>query len=343
MSLHAAISKQWRGFALDVSLQTDGGVLGLLGASGSGKSMTLRSIAGIDTPDHGRVLLGERVLFDDRQRINLSPQRRKVGYLFQNYALFPRMNVAQNIGCAAPREQRSKRVAQQLERLQLDGMAERYPSQLSGGQQQRVALARCLVSEPEALLLDEPFSALDEHLRQQVRLEFLGVLRGYPGPVVLVTHDQAEAYQLCHQLVILENGHVVAQGDTKALFRDPGSAGAARILGVKNILPAERTATGRVRVKDLGLELTLSLPIPEEMTFVGMVAHALKPSKSENDPNRFAIQVLDRINSPRRAYLLIQKKDAESVQPLWCTLDESAREVPQYVWIDPADVLPLTR
>ena len=170
MSLVVDIRKSLGDFRLDVSFTAEDGVMGILGPSGCGKSMTLRCIAGVEKPDEGRIELDGVTLFDSARGINLRPQRRRVGYLFQNYALFPNMTVRQNILCGLRHEKdRAKReqlMSEYIELMQLGGLEGHYPSQLSGGQQQRVALVRILVNRPRLLMLDEPFSALDSHLRE---------------------------------------------------------------------------------------------------------------------------------------------------------------------------------
>lgn len=216
MSLEVRIRRTLRDFSLETAFTTSDGVLGILGASGCGKSMTLRCIAGVETPDEGRIVLNGRVLFDSAAGINLPPQQRRVGYLFQSYALFPHMTVEENIACALGREKdRKKRagtIASLVGRFRLEGLEKRYPGQLSGGQQQRVALARILAYEPEALLLDEPFSALDAHLKEKLQLELLELLRGYAGDAVMVTHSRDEAFRLCGRLLIMEHGRPFRRG-----------------------------------------------------------------------------------------------------------------------------------
>ena len=169
MSLKVHIHSKLKGFELKVDFETNGKPMGILGASGCGKSMTLKCIAGIMTPDEGYIELRGKVLFDSKNKINLKPQDRKVGYLFQNYALFPNMTVAQNIavGIRGSKSEKTEVVTKMLHNFHLQGLEKRYPSQLSGGQQQRVALARILAYEPDALLLDEPFSALDAYLKEE--------------------------------------------------------------------------------------------------------------------------------------------------------------------------------
>ena len=212
LQLGVEIKKKLKEFDLDISFSAGKGCLGILGPSGCGKSMTLKSIAGIVTPDSGRIALqyakgeaaGGRVLYDSALKINEKPQMRRVGYLFQNYALFPNMSVEENIAAGLKgMEKKKAKVGEMIERFRLTGLEKRYPGQLSGGQQQRVALARILAYEPEALLLDEPFSAMDTYLREGLRLELSKVLADYDGVSVMVTHDRDEAFQLCKNIMLL--------------------------------------------------------------------------------------------------------------------------------------------
>ena len=199
MSLNVDIRKTLGSFHLDVSFRTEGDVLGLLGASGCGKSMTLKCIAGIERPDEGRIELNGRVLFDSEARIDLPPQRRRVGYLFQQYALFPTMTAEQNIAAGARRLAKADRAAAvnaMMEKMQIAGLGGKFPAQLSGGQQQRVALARILISDPEVMLLDEPFSALDAHLRDRMEQEVMELLRDFGRDALIVSHSRDELYRM---------------------------------------------------------------------------------------------------------------------------------------------------
>lgn len=222
MELLVDIQKNLAGFELDVKFETGMDTLGLLGASGSGKSMTLRCIAGIETPDCGRIILNGRTLFDSKKGINLPCRKRKLGYLFQNYALFPHMTVEENIGFGLGEKKREDRVAiirEKVKMIKLEGLENRYPNQLSGGQQQRVALARALAIEPEALLLDEPFTALDDYLRSHMVKQLTETLSNYPGVTLFVTHNMDEVYSVCNKLVVLSLGKIEAQGGTEEVFR----------------------------------------------------------------------------------------------------------------------------
>lgn len=286
--LQVNITKNLREFRLDAEFTARKGCLGILGPSGCGKSMTLKSIAGIVRPDSGRIVFQgggqdqERVLYDREKKVDLSPQKRKVGYLFQNYALFPNMTVEENIGAGIRTGNRKEQVSQMVERFRLQGLEKRYPRQLSGGQQQRVALARMLACRPDVLLFDEPFSAMDMFLREKLRLELAEVLESCQGVSILVTHDRDEAYQLCDRLVLLDGGRMLAYGPTHDIFANPGTCQAARLTGCKNISKIRRTGTYRVRALDWGnLELTTSRPVGDEITAVGIRAHDFEPLGEE--------------------------------------------------------------
>ena len=205
--------------------------------SGSGKSLLLRSLAGVESADEGKIVICGRTLLDTEQKICEKPQKRKVGYLFQNYALFPTMTVEENIMAGllvSPREKRQK-AAQYMEKFQLKGLEKRLPHELSGGQQQRAALARMMICEPEVLLLDEPFSALDVYLRDQLQREMMEFLKEYSGTVILVSHSRDEIYRMSEEMLVMDHGRIVGQGETKALFQNPRTKVTARLTGCKNI------------------------------------------------------------------------------------------------------------
>lgn len=207
MALLVDIRKQLGNFQLDVRFEAENERLALLGASGCGKSVTLRCIAGILTPDEGRIVLDGTVLYDSASRIDLPPQKRQVGYLFQQYALFPNMTVRQNIAAAVRERTRRQAVtAEKLRQFRLEDAAEKKPWQLSGGQQQRTALARILASGPKAILLDEPFSALDSYLKYQLELELTEMLEQFPGTVLWVSHDRGEVFRSCQRVCVLDRG-----------------------------------------------------------------------------------------------------------------------------------------
>lgn len=210
MAISVDIEKKLHGFTLKVKLESDGSPMGILGASGSGKSMTLRCIAGIQTPDSGRIVVNDKVLFDSEKKINLKPQERKVGYLFQNYALFPTMTVEKNIACGyrGDKKQLKAKVADYIERYQLNGLEKRYPGQLSGGQQQRVAIARAVVSNPKIILADEPTGNLDSKNGAEV-MQLLTELNKEGTTIVMVTHSKHDA-SFAHRVINLFDGSIVS-------------------------------------------------------------------------------------------------------------------------------------
>lgn len=286
------ISSRLGAFSLEAGFRAEEGCTGILGASGCGKSITLKSIAGICTPDRGRICLsgpkGERVLFDSSKRICLPVQKRRVGYLFQNYALFPNMTAEENILCGLKGSKQSsrERLKELISQFHLEGLEKKYPHQLSGGQQQRTALARIFASEPELLLLDEPFSALDAHLKEQMRLEMLAYMKAYEKTALLVTHDRDEAYQLCSRLILMDAGHVLQQGTTQEVFSHPVNTAAARLTGCKNISRIRWIGSHRVWAEDWGIELCVAEQRQERIKAIGIRAHDFYPlSEGENDVN----------------------------------------------------------
>ena len=209
--LEVQIYKKLAEFDLDVSFQVNDNILGLMGASGSGKSMTLKCIAGIETPDQGRIVLNDRVLFDSEKKINVPIQKRNVGYMFQSYALFPNMDVYENIsvGLRARKVKDVDIVVQKvMQQFRVFELASRYPKQLSGGQRQRVALARLMAYEPDVLLLDEPFSALDEDLKEDLLQELKSELQ-ISKPVIFVSHDKEEVNYLCDLKYKIKQGEII--------------------------------------------------------------------------------------------------------------------------------------
>lgn len=292
MRLQVNIHKDFGKFQLDCSFETESGqITGLLGGSGCGKSLTLKCIAGIEKPDRGRIVLDDKVLFDSECHINLPPQKRKVGYLFQNYALFPNMTVAQNIAVGvADKAARKETVSRLISSFYLEGQDHKYPRQLSGGQQQRVALARILSSQPEVLLLDEPFSALDSYLKWQVELELADILSAFSGPVLFVTHNQDEVQRLCQQVCVLDHGRSQATRPVQELFKAPRTLSACLLSGCKNVSRARPTADGMVEALDWGVVLDPSRPLPANLSHIGLWSHCIQPVDGPG-PNRLPCQV----------------------------------------------------
>ncbi|MCE5285563.1 MAG: sulfate/molybdate ABC transporter ATP-binding protein [Pelosinus sp.] len=278
MSIYVDIKKSLGDFSLAVELEAQDEILGLLGASGCGKSMTLKCIAGIIKPDSGKIVLNNRVLFDSAKQINLTPQERKTGYLFQNYALFPHMTVEENIAAGIQRSKpdRKQIVQEKIASFYLAGLEKRYPGQISGGQQQRVALARIFAAEPDIIMLDEPFSALDNHLKWQIELETMKVLEKYKDTIIFVSHSRDEVYRLCDRTAVLTNGKIEQISAKKALFNSPETLAASRLTGCKNHSKAEKISDYTIRAIDWNCILSSTIPVPDNIKYVGIRAHYLK-------------------------------------------------------------------
>ena len=311
-SLHKSLAL----FPLDVAFTVGADALGILGASGSGKSMTLRCIAGVETPERGQIVLNGRVLFDSDRGINLPSHRRRVGLLFQTYALFPHLTIAENIGFGLqhwPRVARSQRVSGWLEAMQLQGLGDRHPHQLSGGQQQRVALARALAPEPEVLLLDEPLSALDTYLRSQVEQLLIATLASYRGVTLFVTHNLEEVFRVCPQIMVMAAGQAVAAGTRHQVFEQPGMAIAAQITGCKNFSPATPLSTTTVRAAAWRCTLTVAEAMPQHLSQVGFRAHQIQFVEDRSQPNTFAAWVVATSETPHRVTVFLKLHTAPVV------------------------------
>ena len=347
MSLEVNIEKKLDGFTLRAAFTAGNTSTALLGASGCGKSMTLRCIAGIVKPDRGRIVLDGRVLFDSAQHIDLPPQQRGVGLLFQNYALFPNMTVEQNLLCGLKAEKdptaRRAACAEMLRAMRLEPLAKRYPAQLSGGQQQRTALARILVGKPRILMLDEPFSALDSYLREEVESEVGSLLAGFDGTALLVTHNRDEAYRLCREMAVMDGGRVLRTGTTKEVFADPQSITAARLTGCKNILPCTRVDAHTVRLTGWDAPLRLAAEVPEHCTAVGIRAHDLAPCAPEAQ-NALPVKAVSSSENPFDWNLIFLAPDGTT--RLWwkvskATLGAAAPAAPQCFAAAPESIMPL--
>ena len=276
MALEVQIEKKLPDFELNVAFTASEKPLSILGPSGAGKTMLLRCIAGLERADRGRIALGDRVLFDSQQNVRVPAQRRRIGMVFQNYALFPHRTVAENIGFGLhglPKKERAARATALIDRAHLKELANRYPRALSGGEQQRTALARALAIDPDALLLDEPLSALDTHLRSQVEAQLQEVFSTYQRPALLVTHNIEEAYRLGERLLVLSRGRMAAYGPKEEIFRRPPSREVGRLTGCKNFSRARMNADGSVEALDWGCRLRVDQLVSRHPAYVGIRAH----------------------------------------------------------------------
>lgn len=309
--IYVDIEKKFGKFTLKTKFQFDNEIMGLLGASGSGKSLTLKCIAGIEKPDKGRIILNDRVLFDSEKKINISPKDRKIGYLFQDYALFPNMNVYENIKVGIREgENFDKLIIEKLEEMRISHLKDKKINEISGGEKQRVALARLLINKPEIILLDEPFSALDDYLKSKIELEVLEVLRNYKIPTILVSHSREEVYRLCNEICVMSNGKSEDLMNKKELFKNPKTFSSCLISGCKNFSKIEKISENRLRALDWNVELETSDTILEEHKILGIRAHLIELEKS--DENSFAVEVERVVEDVFTYIILVRKKDAKN-------------------------------
>jgi molybdate transport system permease protein len=312
VTLEVQIEKKLADFTLDVAFQATETPLSILGASGAGKSMLLRCIAGLEKPDRGRVALNDRVLFDAERHVGIPARERRIGMLFQHYALFPHRTVAQNIAFGLHdlgRDEQAARTAALVSRTHLAGLGRRYPRELSGGEQQRTALARALAIQPEALLLDEPLSALDTHLRGQVEAQLQETFASFRRPALLVTHNMEEAYRLGEQLLVLARGRVAAFGAKQEIFHRPPSAEVARLTGCKNISRARANEDGTVEALEWSCRLRLAQPPGTAPNYIGIRAHHIDfpeaSADASGDPNVFPCWIVRTSETPFRITLFL--------------------------------------
>lgn len=314
MKIIAEFEKKLDDFCLSVSFSVDSEVFSLLGASGSGKSMTLKCIAGIEKPDRGRIILGDRILYDSEKKINLPARKRKVGYLFQDYALFPKMTVLENImisGCSRAEAEKY------VENFKLSERKNARPDELSGGQKQRVAIARMLAMKPEIILLDEPYSALDNYLRSMMERELLSMLEKYDGPVIFVSHDRNEVYRISDKIAVLDNGRMLDVRPKNDFFANPGSVCGTRLTGCKNISEIEQI-NGRYFAKDWGINV--SMPAETDVSkirYIGYRAHYFKKEDRMSDSNVFDCKIERIIEDTFSVIILFRQKDITCGDPLY--------------------------
>jgi len=282
--LEISVKHSLPGFRLDINLTVNGEIVSILGPSGSGKTMTLYCIAGLIRPDEGLIKLNKEVLFSSENKIFIAPRHRKIGFVFQNYALFPHLTVADNIayglsGQSVPAI--NKKVAELLEVINIPALKNRYPAELSSGQQQRVALARAIAPEPEALLLDEPFSALDTYRKERLEYELLSLYRYYKGDILFVTHDLEQGFKLGKQIAIYDNGKIAQYADKHKVISCPANRTAARLAGFKNLVEGRvaisRGNTAEVFIPEFDQNLAVITPASMKLVAGQPVMIGIRP------------------------------------------------------------------
>jgi len=320
MALEVRFTKQLRSFTLAPDFSCDAEPLAVLGPSGAGKSMTLRCIAGLERPDEGSIRLNGKTLFDSKAGINVPARQRGVGLLFQNYALFPHLTVIENVAFGAqhmPRGEREARARKQIADVHLEGLEHRLPRELSGGEQQRAALARALAIEPQALLLDEPLSALDTYLRSKIEQQLITTLGQFRKPALYVTHNIEEAYRISAKLVVLAKGKVVANGVRDEVFRDPPNLEVALLTGLKNFSRAHPANAGSIEALDWKCVLHSASTRQGNAAYVGIRAHHIGFAfeKSERSAtNRFPCWLVRVSETPFHATLYLHLHEPPQIE-----------------------------
>lgn len=271
--LEFAFERHLDGFVLAPALITDRGVTALYGPSGAGKTLTLLCLVGLLRPERGSIRLNGRTLYDAASGINIPPHQRRIGLVFQEYALFPHLTVGANLAYglrALPRAEVRERAEAMLRLLRLEGFGGRYPSELSGGQRQRVALGRGLIVQPELLLLDEPFSALDQMERERLRADVLDLLQGFGGTTVLVTHSLQEAYLMARQIAVIGSGRILQAGPRDEVLQHPRDRRVAEYVGASNIFrgTVAAAASGPAAIAWQRTRLAVAGPLPAPGTAV---------------------------------------------------------------------------
>jgi ABC-type sulfate/molybdate transport systems ATPase subunit len=349
MGLQVDIIKKLSGFNLQVCLSCEQGIIGVLGASGAGKSMLLKCIAGLVDPDEGYIKVNGKTFFDSDKKINLPPRERTAGFLFQNYALFPHLTIEENIAFGLDnlsKADKHKKVEALMERFNIAGMGKRYPSQISGGQQQRVALARAMAVEPEILLLDEPFSALDNHLKNYLIKDMSVSLKEFKGNTLFVTHNMEEAYRLCDRLAVLSSGSVEAFGLKEEIFQKPASFETAKITGCKNITAAVRKSNYTTEITNWCVTVKTNAKITSSNGFIGIRANHIMLADGTGE-NCFPVWIADESESPFRTSLYLKIGSAANSPDdyhLQWEISRDQRETlrsmaqPFYIYLDPRRV-----
>lgn len=302
MSLLVDIKKRFGSFTLDVDFEVGDETFGLLGASGCGKSLTMRCIAGIEKPDEGRIVVNDTVFFDSKTGVNLTPQQRKTALLFQNYMLFPNLTVEENVGVGisrdASRRERTRIIDEELTRFDVSSFRRRYPAQLSGGQQQRVALARMLAARPGILMLDEPFSALDPHLKGMLEQNLSSLFEAFQGTILYVSHDIDEAIRFCDRVAVIDNGRIKEIDTGRELVDRPKCLAAMKLSGCKNTTRVCYVDSSHVYCPEWGVTVaTGQLRVDPDVKYLGVRAFYLQRTFGP-DENAFLAKV-ERVSDAR--------------------------------------------
>ena len=308
----ANIKFQRKKFLLDAEIELSAGcITALVGPSGSGKTSFMRLMAGLEKPQSGLIRSGDQYLYRADKGICIPPQKRRVGLMFQDYALFNHMNIEENIAYGVEKSNRESVVKFWLQQISLSHRANDFPEMLSGGEKQRVALARALACEPEILLLDEPFSALDTILRHELRREIQSLIKDSGIPVLIATHDLEEARLIADQICVMVKGKILRKGEVSEVFRDPGSVAAARALGWQNILPVSHIKGNRV-CGPWG-ELNLSHKSKQDVLAIGIPSGNITCYGQQSDVLGITAEIVHVVDLDDHQILELKLKDNTSM------------------------------
>ncbi len=324
MSLIVDIEKKFNNFTLAISFETKKQYLGILGASGSGKSLCLKCIAGIETPDKGKIIYNGKELYNSEKGINLKPQDREIGYLFQNYALFPKMTVRENILVG----EKSQNINEIINKFSLKGIENLYPHQLSGGQQQRVALARMMMKKPKLILLDEPFSAMDSYLKEELQSELKFYIEEQGQEYVFVTHNKEELYAFSQEIALVDKGSVLIHKDTKALFEDPEYVQTARLLACQNILEMYNIdkVKGLFETKCLPMLFDKKSKIPIGMSHIALYSQDFKTKAENQDDASYLFEIKEKKEKSSTCVYILKPAGQECQGGIYWEVDKANQE-----------------
>ena len=307
----------------------------------------LHMFGGLDNPTSGKVIVDGQDLSHMTDEELTIFRRRNIGFVFQQYNLVPMLNVWENIILPVKLDGKKiekKYVDEIIDTLGIRTKLENLPSALSGGQQQRVALARMMIGEPEAILLDEPFSALDGYLKDVLQREMQDFLKDYPGDMILVTHSRDEAYKFCRELSIVHEGRILVTGETKQLFERPGLLEAAKLTGCKNFSRAERLGPHEIYAADWKMKLHTEENVDMDITHVGIRGHWIRP-ESEPGENCMAVQVDQYIETTFEHQYMIRNKAEENAAGLWWMRPKNSftedpdKDLPEYLYFPPEHLM----